>query len=54
MKSEILKELYESIETVNKLCLNDELTLEAKAILVREEETKQKNLRAFLEELNYE
>jgi hypothetical protein len=50
MKEELLKELYTSIESVNKILLDDELTDYAKQILIKEEEAKQIRLRQFLQE----
>lgn len=52
IKSEILKELYESIETANKLAVDEELTDHAKTALIQAEQAKQIKLRSFLKEWN--
>jgi len=52
MKEELLKELYASVEKVNKILIDDELTDYTKQILIKEEEQKQIRLRQFLKEWN--
>jgi hypothetical protein len=50
MTEELLKEMYQSVEKVNELYRDEELTLEARDILIREEKTKQAKLKIFLDE----
>lgn len=52
MKAELLKELYDSIDGVNQILINDELSQLVKNEMIRAEYVKQANLRKFLEEWN--
>ena len=52
MKEELLKEMYDSVDRVNNILINDELSQLAKNEMIRTEYAKQANLRKFLEEWN--
>jgi len=52
MKAELLKEMYTSVDRVNELHRNEEITPHARNILIQEEYTKQAKLKVFLDEWN--
>lgn len=52
MRQELLKEMYESVETINRVIIDDELTDFAKQVIIKEEQQKQINVRKLLEAWN--
>lgn len=50
MRQELLREIYDSVDAVNRIMLDEELTDYTKKILIKAEEEKQISLRAFLTE----
>ena len=52
MRQELLKEMYESVETINRVIIDDALTDFAKQVIIKEEQQKQINVRKLLEAWN--
>jgi hypothetical protein len=50
LREQLLKEMYESVDKVNRIMLNDEISSLAKRRMIKEEKLKQIRLRKFFEE----